>query len=344
MWSFWVPLRWNGYRFSEESNTKFKEIQSCFLIIFLSYAIRKNMKKESFSEGVLFMLLSATGLALTGLLGKFGLNYMDLTALVFWRYLISFLLCILFMCSFGLFNEGFRVRDVKMHILRAFFVLTSQYCYYFYLDKNTLLNALVLLNTGPLFIPVIERVILKQRVGVSTWVSLAISFVGVLFVLQPDADLFIKMSWIGLLSGVAQGASQIVFGINSKTERSDLGVLYLFLFCVFFSFIPYLFWGRMEVPREINSSLMIYWLLAGLGVASILNQLFRAMAYQHATPSKLSSFMYVSVLLAGLWDWFFFKNIPNTFSIIGAVLVVIGGLSKIYLRSYILSRKKHSGK
>mgnify|MGYP002784182046 CR=1 FL=1 len=300
------------------------------------------MKKESFSQGVLFMLLSATGLALTGLLGKFGLNYMDLTALVFWRYFTSFVLCAAFMWCLGLFNEGFRVQDVKMHILRALLVLTSQYCYYFYLEKNTLLNALVLLNTGPLFIPIIERVVLKERVGVSTWVSLAISFVGVLFVLQPDADLFIKISWIGLLSGVTQGASQIVFGINSKTERSDLGVLYLFLFCVFFSLIPYLFMGRIAIPREVNSSVAVYWLLGGLGAASILNQLFRAIAYQHATPSKLSSFMYVSVLLAGLWDWLFFKNIPNVFSIIGAALVVIGGISKIYLRFHILKRKNKS--
>jgi drug/metabolite transporter (DMT)-like permease len=301
------------------------------------------MQKESFSQGVIFMLLSATGLALTGLLGKFGLNYMDVTALIFWRYLTSFILCAFIMWGVGLFNEGFQVHNIKMHVLRAFLVLTSQYCYYFYLQKNTLLNAMVLINTGPLFIPIIERVFLKQKVGVSTWVSLAISFVGVLFVLQPDKDIFIKMSWIGLLAGITQGSSQIVFGINSKAERSDLGVLYLLFFCALFSLIPFLFMNRAEIPPEIHSPMM-YWMLVGLGFASILNQLFRVIAYQHATPSKLSSFMYVSVLLAGVGDWLFFNDVPNAFSIMGAAFVVLGGILKIYLRFHILKRKKHLDK
>lgn len=295
-------------------------------------------KKESFHRGVVFMLLSAVGLALTGLLGKLGLKYMDLTAVIFWRYVASLILCVFFMWWMDLFKKGIRVKNLKLHLLRAFLVLSTQYCYYFYLQKDTILNAMVLINTGPLFIPVIERAFLGQKVGVSTWVSLAISFAGVLLVLQPDTDLFSKVGWIGLLAGVMQGASQIVFGINSKEERSDLGVFYLSLFCFLFSIIPFLIFGSSYIPAK------EFWnfsaLIGSLGVASILNQLARAEAYQHGTPSRLSSFMYASVLLAGLWDWLFFHNIPNTFSILGSFLVVLGGLSKIYLRSYILSRKK----
>lgn len=293
--------------------------------------------KESFHQGVLFMLLSAVGLALTGLLGKVGLGYMDLTALIFWRYLASFILCFLFMWWMNLFKEGIRVQNLKLHVLRAFLVLTTQYCYYFYLQKNSILNAMVLINTGPLFIPIIEWAILRQKVGVSTWISLIISFMGVLLVLQPDKDLFSRVGWIGLLAGVTQGASQIVFGINSKVERSDLGVFYLSLFCLILSLGPFLVFGEMAVPKYELTHL--FWIVGALGVASILNQLARAVAYQHGTPSRLSSFMYASVLLAGLWDWLFFGDVPNAFSIMGSILVVLGGLSKIYLRIKILDYK-----
>jgi len=195
----------------------------------------------------------------------------------------------------------------------------------------------VLVNTGPLFIPIIEWAVLRQKVGVSTWISLIISFLGVLLVLQPDKDLFSQVGWIGLLAGVTQGASQIVFGINSKVERSDLGVFYLSLSCLILSLGPVLFFGKMTVPTyELTH---IFWIVSALGIASILNQLARAVAYQHGTPSRLSSFMYASVLLAGLWDWLFFGNLPNAFSIMGSILVVLGGLSKIYLRIKILDYK-----
>lgn len=295
-------------------------------------------KKESFNRGVVFMLLSAAGLALTGLLGKVGLNYMNITALIFWRYLVSCILCLPLIWWLGGFKEGIQVQNIKLHFLRAFLVLTTQYFYYYYLQKNTILNAMVLVNTGPLFIPIIERVFLKQRVGVSTWVSLVISFVGVLFVLQPDKDLFSQLGWMGLLAGVTQGASQVVFGMNSKVERSDLGVLYLMFFCMLISLFPFLFWGETKVSSQ--GFFLLDWVLVGLGIASILNQLARAEAYQHGTPSRLSSFLYASVLLAGLWDWIFFNDIPNAFSIMGAILVVLGGLSKIYLRFRILKQKK----
>ena len=297
------------------------------------------MKKESFAQGVIFMLLSAIGLALTGLLGKFGLDYMNITALIFWRYLASLFLISVCMWWMGLFKESIRVHHIKMHLLRAFFVLATQYCYYFYLQKNTLLNAMVLINTGPIFIPIIEWAVLRQKVGLSTWISLAISFAGVLLVLQPDADLFVKMSWIGLLAGIMQGASQIVFGINSKEERSDLSIFYLFVFCAIFSLLPFLIVGPFATPMISLGWSNLFWLIGGLGVASILNQFFRAIAYQHGTPSRLSPFMYVSVLLAGLWDWLFFQNVPNEIAIIGASLVVLGGISKIYLRFIILKNK-----
>lgn len=289
------------------------------------------MQKESFVQGVIFMILSVIGLALTGLLGKFGLKYMDLTALIFWRFATSFLLCSLLLWWAGVFKHGIHVTNIKMHVFRAFFVLGTQYCYYFYLEKNSLLNAMVLLNTGPLFIPIIEWLVLRHKVGMSTWISVIIAFIGVLFVLQPDVDLFSKMSVIGLLAGIMQAASQIVFGMNSTVERSDLGVFYLFSFCSLFSVVPFLFFGTTYPSFDVKPLWMICGLIGALGLASLFNQLFRTVAYQHARPSRLASFMYIAVLLGGLWDWMFFNNIPNVFSILGAVLVVFGGFFKLYV-------------
>ena len=294
------------------------------------------MREESFTAGTIYMLLSAVGLALTGLLGKIGLESMDLTALIYWRFLTAFILCLAFIWITGSFKGVFHPENFKMHLLRAFFVLVTQYCYYFYLEKATLLNAVVLLNTGPLFIPIIEKFVFKDRIGVSTWVAVIVSFIGAVCVIQPDSDLFTSMGWIGLVAGLSQAASQVVFGINSKAERSDLGVLYLCFLCAIFSFLPFLLMERSWIDVQ-NPE--IYWVIVGIGIATLFNQSFRAAAYRHATPSKLASFMYFSVLLAGLWDWMFFDKIPNTLSLIGAALVVTGGILKVYLRHKILQKR-----
>lgn len=228
--------------------------------------------------------------------------------------------------------------NFKMHLLRAFFVLTAQYCFYYYLHLNTLLNAVVLLNLGPLFIPIIEWGILRHKVGKSTWIGIVVSFIGMLCVIQPDKGIFSLISLIGILAGVSQGASQVVMGINSKTERSDLSVLYLFFICMTISAVPYLFiHGTWLEHTSAKEGMFLVFFLA---VASIANQLCRAMAYQHGTPSMLSSFLYFSVLVAGIVDWAVFDTIPNFLSAVGACLVVLGGVLKIYIRAVILGKKR----
>lgn len=300
------------------------------------------------------MLLSATGLSVVGLLGKLGLGKLSLTGLIFWRFFASFIICLLFVHLTGRLKSGADAagefqklaRGSKspfmagwgIHLLRAFFVLSAQYSFFYYIQHNPLMNGMVLLNTGPLLIPLIEWGVMRNKVGRSTWIGVIVSFVGVLCVLQPDSGIFSLMSLVGLFAGISQGASQVVFGITAKSENPDLSVLYLFFFSALLSLVPYLLLAPSWVIGKEGSGLALL-LILSLGVASVCNQIFRAVAYQHGTPSRLSPFFYVSVLLGGLFDWTFFGNIPNTLSLIGAGLVILGGVLKICLRFSILRSK-----
>ncbi len=296
------------------------------------------MKKESFSTGVLFMLLSSAGLAFTGFFAETAFRSITLPALMLGRFAFSLLIAILFLWVRGELHGLFPIPSLKMHLLRAFFMICSQYSFYYYIEKSTLLNAMVLLNLGPLIIPLIEWGIMKHRVGLSTWIGMLVSFVGVMCILQPDAGILSLVSLIGLTAGISQGASQVVFGINSRTERGDLGVLYLFSIGTAFALIPYLCAPSIWLPG-IAPSLWILLLFLLLAIASNCNQLARAIAYQHSTPSRLSSFLYSSILLAGFLDWLVYDKVPNTLSLIGAGLVILGGLLKIYLRTLRSSTK-----
>jgi drug/metabolite transporter (DMT)-like permease len=74
-------------------------------------------------------------------------------------------------------------------------------------------------------------------------------------------------------------------------------------------------------------------LIAALGGASILSQLTRAAAYKRGTPTGLSPFLYFSILLGGLFDWLVFDRPPNGLSLLGALLIIFGGVLKLYMRS-----------
>lgn len=300
------------------------------------------MKAESFKAGVFYMLLSATGLSLVALFAKVGIGEFSLTSLLFLRFVVATILCFIFLYVAGELKEIFPIKNLRIHFLRSLFVLTAQYSFIYYLEYSTLLNATLLLNTGPLFIPLIDRWVLKKHVGKSTWVSVAVAFIGVICVLQPDKGILSLVSMIGLLAGLCQGASQVIFGIAAKEERSDISVLYLFVICTCLTFLPYLLIDKLPAGEPIWGDA---WygapavVIVFLGIGSCFNQLFRAAAYNHGSPSRLAPFLYISILLSGIFDWTIFGRIPNTLSIIGAVLIVLGGVLKIYLRHKILKGK-----
>lgn len=291
-----------------------------------------------FYKGAGYTLLSAAGLSLVGLCAKYGVARFSVVSLIFFRYFFSAIFLFIGVCFTEPWRDIFRWRHAKMQIMRAFFVLLSQYCFFFYLGKNSLLNAAALLNTGPVFIAVIDWAILRNKVGLSTWISSGISFLGALLILQPDAGIFSLMSLIGLLSGISQGASQVVFGMQSKKEEGpQLGIFHLFLLCSAFSFIPFCFFPSGTAASSHSLGWDI-WLLTALSLSSIFNQIFRAISYRYDKPSKLSPYLYFAVLLAGFWDWVFFRRVPDALALTGSFLIVLGGLLKIYLRAKILAR------
>ncbi len=285
---------------------------------------------KRYLQSVFFMLLSSVGLTITGLLAKVGFQTLTLNSLVFWRFFVSFLICLSLLWLFRKLDEEVDLGQIKSHVLRAIFLLLSQYSFYYYLEKATLLDAVALLNTGPLFIPMLERWIIGTRVPMSAWVGILVSFLGVMLVLQPENSIIAWIGLLGLFGGFCQGMSQVLFGMNTKREASDIGVFVLMLLLAVFSAIPYFLSGDRTLVEGQELDWSVIGILIGLGVASVANQLFRAEAYKRESPSRLAAFLYISVLLAGLFDWCFLGVVPDFVSIVGAVLIILGGIIKVY--------------
>lgn len=295
------------------------------------------MKKESLITGILYMLASATSLSFVGLFGQLGLRSLSLESILFWRFLCSFCFSWILLRCVVKQKGQLKPNLILKNILRALFVLGSQYSFFFYIESNSLLNGTALLNTGPLFIPLIGLFFLRQRIDSPTWIGLTVCFIGVLCILQPESSLFSYSSWIGLLAGLCQAISQTLFGVYAKEEHPILNACYLFFFCTICSLVPYLFLEDNWIPKE-GFFLMDFFLLLFLGLVSVANQLFRAAAYRLSAPSKLAAFLYFSVLFSGFLDWGILGKNFNFLSLLGAFLIVTGGSLKTLLLFKKISR------
>lgn len=74
-------------------------------------------------------------------------------------------------------------------------------------------------------------------------------------------------------------------------------------------------------------------------MGALLNQYFRGKAYGFGKPATLATFLYLSIVISGIFDWAFFRVVPDFLTLIGSFLVILGGILKVYLRYLFLKRK-----
>jgi drug/metabolite transporter (DMT)-like permease len=298
-------------------------------------------ESSSFERGIFWMLLSATCLSVSFLFLKINLLYVDYFFLLFLRFFIPLLLVIILIIISWKWKKIISSKHIWLQLGRAFCVLVSQYGIAFYITKNSLLNATVLLNSSPLFIPVIEWIFLKQRPGKSTLLGASLAFFGVVLILHPDASLFTAMSAIGILAALGQAGSQVLYGLKSKSENLLSSLFYLFFLTTLFSFLVFILSKEESAGTTLSNAAsgILVLSIVLMALSTLLNQYFRGLAYRCGRPSTLATFLYFSVFISALFDWLIFKKSPTVLSIIGSCLIILGGILKVFLRAHILKKK-----
>jgi drug/metabolite transporter (DMT)-like permease len=299
-------------------------------------------KTEKYAHGVVYIFISVFNLSLFLLFAKLGTENTPFFLLTFLRFLVPLLLLLPFLYYRGLFNKFTLFKDSQHHLSRGFCVLILQYTIFYYLTKGSLLSITALLNLTPIFIALIERSVYKHPIPKSVSISLGVCFIGVLFVLQPDKELFSLFTLVGLLAPICQATSQVLYGITAKREPQEVSIFYLFFIGTLVSFLVFLVasaFVTQTLLSEVKLFLISDWTsfiyLALLSLFTILSQVFRGMAYMHGKPSSFAPFLYFSVFFSALFDWLIFHEPLDALSIIGALLILFGGMTQIYLRNVV---------
>jgi hypothetical protein len=84
-------------------------------------------------------------------------------------------------------------------------------------------------------------------------------------------------------------------------------------------------------------------LLLVLGASATAAQLLMTRAYSHAPASQVGPFLYSSVVFAGLFDWALFAQLPDRFSVAGAVLVCAAGILTLRIAGAARSEPEPAG-
>ena len=214
---------------------------------------------------------------------------------------------------------------LPFYLLRAIFGLSGFYLFIWSAGLGSLVNANVLLNTTPIFIPVLGVVALGKQISTQLWSAIALGFVGLLLVVQPGANILSDpANLIGLGAGLSAAVEFLTVRHLNQTQ-SPLGqtLYYLILGAVLTAPIAFYQWQPLDTQT--------IFFVANAAAAFLSFQLLLVKAYTYAEPHQIGVFQYSSVIFSAIIGWLFFSEIPNGVAVVGMLLITLGGAIAIYL-------------
>jgi drug/metabolite transporter (DMT)-like permease len=280
-------------------------------------AIATDTHVENAPLGGLLIVVAFFCVAVMSALGK-AAAHVSTGIIVFFQNFISLALFLPWILRHG--TAGIKTSRTALHILRALAGLLSQALMFVAVKRMPLMDAVLLSNSAPLFIPLITWAWLKEKIGGMVWASLIIGFVGVILILKPTSALVSNpVALIATSAAIFSAFALVTVNRLSTTETTERILFYYFLISSITS-APFAV-AEWHAPTERE---WIY--LVGVGVFMAAAQLLIILAYRHASAGRIAPFNYSIVVFSGLIGWMVWKNAPDILSLVGVILVTVGGI------------------
>ncbi len=267
-------------------------------------------------KGTLFIILSAFFFAMMSLFVKLSGNLPSVEK-SFFRNLIAMIIAagILIKNKQGF---SYQKKDLPLLILRASFGTIGILANFYAVDYLLLADASILQKMNPFFVIIFSYFILKEKITIKQILLIIGAFVGAMFVVKPsfqNAELLASI--IAIIGAASAGLAYTL--VRLLTERGVEKSKIVFFFSAFSCFVLLPFLICDYVPMNMNQ--FIYLILAGLMAAG--GQFAITNAYSYAPGKDISIFDYSQIIFSAIAGLFVFGQIPDTYSIIGYVIIFV---------------------
>lgn len=268
--------------------------------------------------GGVLVLCSALLFSGVGAIVKAVASGVSIEVIVFFRNAAAFAALIPYLIVIRR-DLSLRTGCLRLHLLRATAGLSAMYTFFIAVKLLRLADAMLLSYTLPIFIPIIERFWLRERVTRRTQVAIALGFVGIVLILKPGSGLFQPAGLVGLASGILAAVAMVGIRRMAATEPVDRIIFYFTTFGTLVSAVPLAWaWVTPQAP--------LLWALAAMGVLAILAQMCLTRGYSMAPAGQVGPCNYGNVVFAALLGWVLWGETLDALTVAGAVLTCAAGV------------------
>jgi drug/metabolite transporter (DMT)-like permease len=249
--------------------------------------------------------------------------------IVFFRNLFAFIPVLLYLPRAGGLAV-LRSRRPGGHIVRGVFGVAAMGCVFTAFALMPLAEAVALMLSGPIFLTALSVPLLGERVGIRRWSAVGVGFVGVLVMTRPGAGVFQPAALLAIGGAALYALAMISVRRLGSSEPAPTIVFYFTLFATCISLL--------SLPVQwVTPGAADFALLAAVGLIGGIAQLAMTQAFRLAPVALIAPFEYGSLVFAVLFGYAIWDELPDTYVLVGAAVVVSSGL-------YILHRETKVGR
>ena len=277
-----------------------------------------NNKSNPYSYGIILILLTYLSFGILDTIQKTAVQYHSVFVLLFVKYTFC-LIFSFFIAKKNNVKKYYLSNNYKIQITRCvlsvceacFFVLSFRYL--------ALADAHTIGSLSPVLVVFFSYLILKEKINLATWVAIGISFFGVLLIMRPGLTIFNPYLVIPLLAAFFYSLFQIATRLNAQYDDNETMLFYNGLIGVIItSILSIFFW------QPLHSFSFIFFIFLGFFFCMGLFLQIKALSITPA--SVLAPYNYTIIVWAILFGFVVYKEIPDIFTIIGAIIIVASGV------------------
>lgn len=237
--------------------------------------------------------------------------------LVWMRFLGQFLVVVLLLRH--RFVTHLRTHFPMAHLARAVTQIGATGLFFTSLAYIGLAEATALIDINPVLITLGAALFLGERLGHRRMIGVVAALIGALIVIRPGAGIFTPAALLPLFGAVCYAANALITRWIGRQESAWTSMVLTSVICTGIASLslPF-FWVPIaagDLPR-----------FALIGVLGTVAQLCLIRAFTLAEAAIVAPFAYIGILFASVWGYLFFGNLPDRWTVIGALVIVAAGL------------------
>lgn len=269
-------------------------------------------------SGVFWMLITAFFFVCVHATGKFLLTRYPVVQVVWGRYVFHLLLALLILAPH--LKRVLRTSSLKLQLLRSTFMLGSTTFYFAGVQFLPLTEANAINFLTPVLVVILAQPVLGEEVGLRRWVGVGIGFIGAMIIIRPGSGLMDFAAGILIMSALCNACYQLSTRKLGGVDDPLTTLLFTAIVgSIGASLVVPFYWEPMDLDG--------WFLMVAIGAFAVVGHFALINAFRLAPASSVAPFSYSMLIWSVLFGFLIFDQLPDYWAILGALIIVIGGIT-----------------